>query len=639
MVTPRMELARAGGSPVKELASFGGMSDLRGAARVTMITGEALFLTGCTSATQEYLQNEGFNLNSVIPMPMVNDESVNKNDQIDNAKNINFTYAEKTDGSPYFIYEKNDGSGLMSYPVFRYNWTNEDEQITSVTIETSNETNPKNNDWQEKENIDKRLTLMAIEFEKPMSKETLDDWQFDENTTQAVNVKRTIIWDPLNSQGITHGHSSDNSEIAMLISPPIARPDAFQTTVPTQIVAIQTETPTPPAVDAKIKEVIGEKEYSELSASIGLNGEIKAVDYADYAVGNKFEGKIVSESIVVRETAAMLSPTIIVAEAEGPDGKIGVVWNPDTNRWVVATAINTNLMDKEHYTSFNNIDTMVENGDLDLAPLAQGLGSEPFPETTAKSQYWVNIKRSGIIANGKGILDYFLYLTNRPEDLTLIPGYDYEKGIMEGLYSKENKPYKYVAGVNGTTTDGKETVIIIKEIKNLDNTVIFEKIGLDPRLFNFLINDSADYKNPEEHPYGSMGEILMKDIFNIVPVFPLPLDVAPWDYRSTFGFGNGGNLYGMMFKGYSFHDDVTVAMQTPGKVFSQLPADIQKEIIGKMVIERIGEDNKKAPNYSFQLTEGISVVLAKAISRNIFVAGFHHGPLLQSITPTPSPTP
>ena len=138
----------------------------------------------------------------------------------------------------------------------------------------------------------------------------------------------------------------------MLISPPIARPDAFQTTVPTQIVAIQTETPTPPAVDAKIKEVIGEKEYSELSASIGLNGEIKAVDYADYAVGNKFEGKIVSESIVVRETAAMLSPTIIVAEAEGPDGKIGVVWNPDTNRWVVATAINTNLMDKEHYTSF-----------------------------------------------------------------------------------------------------------------------------------------------------------------------------------------------------------------------------------------------------------------------------------------------
>lgn len=390
--------------------------------------------------------------------------------------------------------------------------------------------------------------------------------------------------------------------------PPTLSPSSIATEPPPP-------TPLPPMVDVKIKEVIGEQEYGELSASIGQNGEIKV---ADYGMGNFFEGKIKAETIGSKTTADWHFGNIITAQARDEVGKtFKVVWNPDSNHWVEVTAINTDLMDKENYTHFNNIDTMVENGDLDLVLLSQGDFAQPFPDTVETAQYWMSAKHWGIIANGKVIEDYYLYLNSNRQDYIPPPeqiGSEDRQAVANGSFTKGKEPYRPAAVLKGKTKDGKDIYLIPNILQNTDKTNIFNYLGFDPRFFEYIANDHP------ETPV--LKTIFINNGMRPVPIIPTAHE-EDWDNfsKAKENFGSGNNHGILLGGGISYRDDVVVDMQIPGEVFNVLPDYMKQQLEAD---RELYIKNKKHP-FSFKFKDGIPPELARMLSRHIFEAGYEWG--------------
>lgn len=378
-----------------------------------------------------------------------------------------------------------------------------------------------------------------------------------------------------------------------------------------------------PDAVADFKATIGDAEYAELAASIGANGEMTAADYADYAEEQKFDGTIVPESMTVRQTADWHYKTIIVAEAQGKDGKTGVVWNPDTNKWVVSTYVNPDIMDMENYTSFNDIDKMIKSGDFNLVILSQGDFAEPFPDNVEKPAYWMTTDFAGIMDGSKTYTEYFFYLDSSRSD-HVIPenrvGQENYMDIASGAFTKGNEPYRPAAIIKGKTSEGKDVYIVANIMQNADGTNIINPLGMDPRLFGYITGPESQNNQGKT----SFETVLLENLMKLVPIIPTghPED---WTAQSDAGFGNGNN-HGILFVGgISYADDVVVDMQNPGEVFNVLPDYMREQLEENLAF--IKANNPTTDKYrAYQFTGGnIPPELALMLSRNIFEAGFTNG--------------
>jgi hypothetical protein len=413
------------------------------------------------------------------------------------------------------------------------------------------------------------------------------------------------------------------------ITPPA--PTAENTPVPTAApTAVSTEVPFVATIDPDIKNVIGEQEFEELSDMLGPKGEIIAIDYADYAAEQKFEGTIIPDSMVVRDTADWHYEKIVIAEAQGKDGKTGVVWNPDNNQWVVLTAVNTDLLNKDNYTYFNNIDLMVKTGDLDLVLLAQGDFAEPFPENTERPQFWIVVNRNGIIDHsGKMIVDYYLYLDASKKDVFMdeyyVEGNENYQNIMRGLFTKGNEPHKPIVSIKGKTEDGRDIIVIVNKTQNADEKNFFLKLGFDPRLYEFLTG-SGPFGNfaIDKQGISDFENALNANRVRMVPVFPTN-NPEDWDNLRNNDFGDAMTHGILVNSGIDFRDNVMVRMQKPGDLFARLPDYIQKQVAQN--IDFIKSDNPTSDNYrAIPFIDGVvSKELVFILSRHIYETGFSYG--------------
>lgn len=378
-----------------------------------------------------------------------------------------------------------------------------------------------------------------------------------------------------------------------------------------------------PDAVADFKATVGDAEYAELAASIGANGEMTAADYADYAEEQKFDGTIVPESMTVRQTADWHYKTIIVAEAQGKDGKTGVVWNPDTNKWVVSTYVNPDIMDMENYTSFNDIDKMIKSGDFNLVILSQGDFAEPFSSETERAKYWMVLKSSGLQVNGKDYRDYFFYLSSSRQDYSdeiTIPGEENYLDVKRGAFTQGHEPYRPAAVIRGKTSDGKDIYIIPNIIQNADGTNIINALGMDPRYFEYITGPDSLNKQGQ-----TILETVLIDHYNmLVPIIPTN-NPGDWNGLTAGGFGNGNN-HGILFAGgVSYSNDVVVDMQNPGEVFNTLP-DYMREILEKKLTQIKAGNPSESPAVPF--VDGvIPEELARMLSRDIFEMGYTYGSL------------
>jgi len=381
---------------------------------------------------------------------------------------------------------------------------------------------------------------------------------------------------------------------------------------------------------------IGETEYSELSASIGANGEISGVDYG---AGKNFEGKINTETIASSQTTNILSPVIVTAEAKDESGaSFKVVWNAEYDHWVKVTPVFPDSLDPLKHTLINNIDrkmksptddrsdTMIGSGDADLIFLA--LGYDQLPDEAITPQFWVNVEESQVAPKGRMVVDFFLSLSNtfRSGKTGILDGelVSLEK-IAEGYFTSETKPYKYVATLDGVTSDGEAMKVLVKLNKNTDGSTFFTYIGLDTRAWEMLFGKWETFPDGID----SMEESMQLNKKNIIPVIPFPEDLYPWNVRGKdpdLG-GSNGFIYSIYLQTVGdFAKNTTVKMQDPGAVFSALPPEIQAELTGNIMALREvpnpgGQGANFIPSYSLLLSDGISPEMARAL-RRISVAGF-----------------
>ncbi|GAB1470693.1 hypothetical protein MASR2M66_15710 [Chloroflexota bacterium] len=328
---------------------------------------------------------------------------------------------------------------------------------------------------------------------------------------------------------------------------PIVTATATSSPIPTPT---ETPTPLPPMVDVKIMDSIGETEYSELSASIGVNGEISGVDYG---AGKNFEGKINTETIASSQTTNMLSPVIVTAEAKDESGaSFKVVWNAEYDHWTKVTPVFPDSLDPLKHTLIHNIDrkmksptddradTTIGSGDADLIMLA--LGYDQLPDEAITPQIWVNVEESQIAIKGL-VVDFFLSLSNTFQQghSSRLDGETVTKEkIAEGYFTSETKPYKYVAVLDGVTSDGKAMKVLVKLNKNTDGSTFFTYIGLDNRAWEMLFGKWETF--PDE--IKTMEEYMQLNQKNIIPIIPFPEDLYPWDNRGNDpALGGNGFLY------------------------------------------------------------------------------------------------
>lgn len=568
-------------TPINELTAGGGLAsrDFRVLAKVLTLPG-TLLLSGCTSEQDKFLQKGGFD--NYFALPVIENSKIDNNNPLDSAKTISAIYAEKG-GDPFLIYEKQGQGGSIqreSYPIHLLYFGTADA-IENVVIIAPNDPQTKDETW--KSDMNKSQALLTLELKKPVSKETLDNWQTDPNS---VDVKKISFWDPLNGQGITVGEESSENprEVAMLlIAPSTARPSEQVSYTPTANVvptgtpidALPSPSSLPPAVSVRIKDAIGEQEYNDLSASIGANGEISG---NDYTTGKSFEGKIKTETITSKTTADFNFKTIVNAEAI--DNKTGqvftVVWNPETNQWIKVI-----LLSSDSNSYINNIDIAVKSGDFDLILLSQNNNGEPFPDSTPVPKLWVNIA-PGLINKSLSYLNISFYPLNKNTN----------SGWESNHFTENNLPWSIGTSVRGKTSNNKEIVLLTDKIYNPSTGNIFWHFGVDAQSteasdLNLLIGK---------------GKI-------IIPVFPLPSDLAPWDPIT--------GIYS--YRVYNFQMPVVASMQNPGDIFSLLPIDVQNGIRERMTAGGRFWDK------SFLLQDGIPIELARGLSRNILLPGLDQG--------------
>ena len=364
-------------------------------------------------------------------------------------------------------------------------------------------------------------------------------------------------------------------------------------------VATTTNFPPPPtetapaAVDAKIKDAIGEQEYNELSASIGANGEISGTVYE--VIRQAFEGKVKTETITSKTTADYNFKTIINAEAVDEQGKtFQVVWNPETNTWAKVITLNSDPSNIEGYTYIYNIDKAVETGDFDLILLSQGHNAEAFPLGTAVPQYWINT--GGNMTGGK--FQFYQYLSNRPLSPHTNPEWE------EGRFTRENKPVCWASEVFGRISSGKEVAVFTQTRPSLPSGNMNWHYFIDINMFNSIHYLQNDFL---------IKDMILRDGFNVVPAFPFPLDIADWKPENSWVFGN-----------YLLVDNFQkgLGLQQPGQLFDLLPDDL-KTLIRNNMLELIKPSGGRPDiKYKyFQLTT-ISPELAKMLTRSALYPSF-----------------
>lgn len=340
-------------TPINELTAGGGLAsrDFRVLAKVLTLPGASL-LSGCTSEQDKFLQKGGFD--NYFALPVIENSKIDNNNPLDSAKTISAIYAEKG-GDPFLIYEKQGQGGSIqreSYPIHLLYFGTADA-IENVVIIAPNDPQTKDETW--KSDMNKSQALLTLELNKPVSKETLDNWQTDPNS---VDVKKISFWDPLNGQGITVGEESNENprEVAMLlIAPSTARPSEQVSYTPTANV-VPTGTPIdtlpspsslPPVVtmtELGITDPNSDlaKAFSGIEKTVTLEADGSfSVNAIGYQGETRVEGKYI---IVPGSFNANLDiendfrPTTIDAYVLDADGKktdqtIKLIWDKDHGQW------------------------------------------------------------------------------------------------------------------------------------------------------------------------------------------------------------------------------------------------------------------------------------------------------------------
>lgn len=234
-------------TPINELTAGRGLAgrDFRTLAKVLTLPAIPMLLSGCTNEQDRFLKKEGYSY--YYALPVIENSKIDNKNPLDRAKAISAIYAEK-DGNPFLIYEKKAQNGSVqreSYPIHLL-YVGTASAIKTVMIIAPDDPQTKDETW--KKDPNKFQALLTLELKKPVSKETLDNWQTDPDS---VDVKTMSFWDPLNGQGIIAGEESNENprEVAMLlIAPSIARPSEQVSYTPTAFMVTPAETSPPPVI-------------------------------------------------------------------------------------------------------------------------------------------------------------------------------------------------------------------------------------------------------------------------------------------------------------------------------------------------------------------------------------------------------
>lgn len=419
---------------------------------------------------------------------------------------------------------------------------------------------------------------------------------------------------------------------------------ATQTPLPTETL---TPTPSPaelmlqyidPTMRDNFQPQIGEEEYSELSASIGPNGEISGHDYASWVTDpeSKFEGTVVPESIVVRQTADFHYKQIVVGEATNKNGKTGVVWNPDTGKWVVLTTVNQDIKDYDNYTHFRNWENMMQSGDMDLVLLAQGIGSEPFPQGTEQAQYVIATNHGSILnVGGKRVTDVTLFLDAARSDYDFSDHPFFEE-LNGGAFTEGHAPRANPAIIILDGEDGNPRLALLPTVLgNADGTNIIAKNTMDPLLLEGMMGRGVD---GEGRPIDSFNEIDGRTMIEwafegrtvkIVPVFPTgnPDDWNNYGRNQTAlgtSYDNSMEHGILVVDGMSFSNSAPVEMlEGDSTIFNSLPDNMKAKINADLEIFR--NTNFGFGGVTIFENGVITPEFAMALSRNISETGFSYG--------------
>ncbi|RIK32283.1 MAG: hypothetical protein DCC56_00305 [Anaerolineae bacterium] len=361
-------------------------------------------------------------------------------------------------------------------------------------------------------------------------------------------------------------------------------------------------------ISDKVEQVYGKDALSRLVESIGTGGEVTGYDYVS---GAEFKGTIVKNTIQTSETADFYFKTLVKAQVEGEDGKlVNIVFNPDTGRWIASPEVNTNYLDYENYTHFENIVDMVESGDLSLALLTQPDLAKPFPDIVEKANYWISSAHYGI-QNGDGTNtdEYYYYLFPAREGAT---EYLYNGG---GAFNGDKKPIRNII-VQGEA-DGRPIHLIIAEMRNTDGKNFFLMTGVVDEAFDYAFSGPSSVNAQGKN---GLQVIFQDNEYYTIPVIPPPTA----DYWGNFIAKNTEHPVGFRI-GYDIGgSDPIFSMQNPGEFLSMLPEDLQTLLIND-IDNLVGAHHANSVDV-FQIEGGLTEEMMKYLSQHISETAFMRVP-------------
>lgn len=257
--------------------------------------------------------------------------------------------------------------------------------------------------------------------------------------------------------------------------------------------------------------------------------------------------------------------------------------------------------------------------------LAQGDFGSPFPPDIPIARYWITVTSRAIPCPGTEARDVFLYLDSSRLDYTdeiMVEGQFNYLDVKRGAFTKGKEPFKPVAVLTSKTSNGTNLYIVINKIQNTDGSIIFEKLGLDPRLYDFL-------NSPQEidaQGISSWQNILESNRVRMVAVFPTG-NPSDWGNFGKAQWGDALNHGILVVRGIDYAGNVMIPMQIPGVLFNSLPDGMQQQLNEKLDFVRTAKPCVGwGPTIPFP-DGAIPFDFASALSRRILEAGYTYGSL------------